>query len=94
MNQEWSTQKDKGMWTEVKDHEGDVKALLSHTVLRIEKNKRHQPKNSKAKVVAGGNEQIYLRDNEKIYVPVLYFKVSLLILIIAFVLVSHKKFGK
>lgn len=83
---EISTLCNKGTWKEVQNGDGNIKELLRHIVIEIKRNKDEQAKKIKARVVAGGNKQLYQRDHESVYDPVVEFTVCLLVLITSFVM--------
>lgn len=60
------------------------KALPSPIALKTKRNKHGQAKKLKDRVVAGGNRQVYQRNYENIYAPVIAFWICLLNIIFAF----------
>lgn len=63
-----------------------IEALTSHIVLKIKRNQDGHAKKFKARIVSGGHRQVYERDYDTFYAPVVSFVNFLLIIIIAFAL--------
>lgn len=74
----------KKTWSRVLNNHKTTDKLSSHIVLKIKRDEKGRVKKFKARLVAGGHRQVFQRDYDTVYAPVVSFILCILTLILAF----------